>query len=177
MTEKLKFERAPAEGAPTLGVVFHVLLEKDIKETVPRAEVLGYVVDDESEDEEVNGLEKKVESAEKQIERLANFIMGEVPGEPSQSEGPVDCAIRIIETHKKFREGIFSLADFLVKNFGLKNIEELTEGPAQCAIRIIRRFLEDERKVSGTAHYTTAELRQLLQDLTNDEPSTSGNGH
>lgn len=31
-----------------------------------------------------------------QIERLASFIMEHVPGEPSQSEGAVDCAIRII---------------------------------------------------------------------------------
>jgi hypothetical protein len=36
------------------------------------------------------------ESAEQQIERLAKFIMAEVPGEPSQSEGAVDCAIRLI---------------------------------------------------------------------------------
>lgn len=34
------------------------------------------------------------ESPKKQIERLANFIMEEVPGEPSQSEGAVDTAIR-----------------------------------------------------------------------------------
>ena len=32
----------------------------------------------------------------KQIELLANFIMENVEGEPSQSEGAVDCAIRII---------------------------------------------------------------------------------
>lgn len=31
-----------------------------------------------------------------QIDRLAQFIMNEVPGEPSQSEGAVDCAIRVI---------------------------------------------------------------------------------
>jgi hypothetical protein len=59
---------------------------------------LGYVVDDEPKDdgEEVDGLEKKVETAEEQIDRLAKFIMGEVPGEPSESEGAVDCAIRLL---------------------------------------------------------------------------------
>jgi hypothetical protein len=31
-----------------------------------------------------------------QIDKLANFIMNEVPGEPRESEGAVDCAIRII---------------------------------------------------------------------------------
>ncbi len=34
------------------------------------------------------------ESLSSQIDRLANFIMREVPGEPSQSEGAVDTAIR-----------------------------------------------------------------------------------
>lgn len=34
------------------------------------------------------------ETLESQIDRLANFIMAEVPGEPSQSEGAVDTAIR-----------------------------------------------------------------------------------
>ncbi|NAE18275.1 hypothetical protein GUJ16_13440 [Enterococcus hirae] len=32
--------------------------------------------------------------ASEQIKRLADFIMGEVPGEPSQSQGAVDTAIR-----------------------------------------------------------------------------------
>jgi len=36
------------------------------------------------------------ESLRSQIDRLANFIMKEVPGEPSQSQGSVDTAIRII---------------------------------------------------------------------------------
>lgn len=33
---------------------------------------------------------------EKQIDDLANFIMHEVEGEPSQSEGAVECAIRLL---------------------------------------------------------------------------------
>lgn len=36
------------------------------------------------------------EAAEGQIEELANVIMREVPGEPSQDEGAVACAIRLI---------------------------------------------------------------------------------
>jgi len=36
-------------------------------------------------------------TAEEQVERLAKFIMDEVPGEPSRSEGAVDTAIRIIK--------------------------------------------------------------------------------
>ena len=36
------------------------------------------------------------ETAKSQIDRLGKFIMDEVPGEPSRSEGAVDTAIRII---------------------------------------------------------------------------------
>lgn len=35
-----------------------------------------------------------------QINKLADFIMNEVEGEPSQDEGVVDCAIRIIKEAK-----------------------------------------------------------------------------
>jgi hypothetical protein len=34
--------------------------------------------------------------AEEQIDKLARFILRNVPGEPSESEGAVDCAIRLI---------------------------------------------------------------------------------
>ena len=38
------------------------------------------------------------EPLDSQIGRLATYIMQEVPGEPSQSEGAVDCAIRVLRT-------------------------------------------------------------------------------
>jgi hypothetical protein len=38
----------------------------------------------------------KTETCEEQIGRLATFIMNEIPGEPSRSEGAVDCAIRLL---------------------------------------------------------------------------------
>ena len=31
-----------------------------------------------------------------QVERLAKFILDRIPGEPSRSEGAIDCAIRIM---------------------------------------------------------------------------------
>ncbi len=34
-----------------------------------------------------------------QVDRLANFILNEVPGEPSENEGAVDTAIRLIRTY------------------------------------------------------------------------------
>lgn len=41
------------------------------------------------------------ESLNSQINRLANFIMENVPGEPSQNQGAVDTAIRIMEEQLK----------------------------------------------------------------------------
>jgi len=35
-----------------------------------------------------------------QIDQLANFIMAEVDGEPSENEGAVECAIRIMKEQK-----------------------------------------------------------------------------
>ena len=37
------------------------------------------------------------EKLRSQVKRLANFIMANVPGEPSKSEGAIDTAIRIIK--------------------------------------------------------------------------------
>jgi hypothetical protein len=36
------------------------------------------------------------ESLESQVDRLARYIVENVPGEPSESEGAIDCVIRII---------------------------------------------------------------------------------
>lgn len=36
-----------------------------------------------------------------QVDRLARFILAHVPGEPSQNQGAIDTAIRIIETLQK----------------------------------------------------------------------------
>ena len=44
-------------------------------------------------------INRHVPSSRKQVEKLGNFIMGDVPGEPSQNEGAVDTAIRLIKTH------------------------------------------------------------------------------
>lgn len=54
------------------------------------------------------------ETLKSQIDRLARFIMAEVPGEPSESEGAVDTAIRVIRKtlktpNEKDREFIMQL--------------------------------------------------------------------
>ena len=54
------------------------------------------------EKEIVLGILKQLDEPEvnSQIDKLANFIMSEVEGEPSQSQGAVDTAIRIIKSYQ-----------------------------------------------------------------------------
>jgi len=44
-------------------------------------------------------------SAEGQIDLLADYIMAEVDGEPSQSEGAGDCAVRLLTKYRKAIRG------------------------------------------------------------------------
>ena len=44
----------------------------------------------------------KTETLKSQVKRLAEFIMQECKGYPNQSEGAIDCAIRIIKDLKEF---------------------------------------------------------------------------
>lgn len=46
-----------------------------------------------------SGAERMSETAQEQVDRLARFILREVEGEPSESQGAVDTAIRIIREH------------------------------------------------------------------------------
>lgn len=59
------------------------------------------LLEDERLHEELIEVKKERDSFAAQIEQLANFIMHEVPGEPSQSEGAVDAAIRLLRKYKR----------------------------------------------------------------------------
>jgi uncharacterized coiled-coil DUF342 family protein len=41
-------------------------------------------------------VQERVKELESHTAELANYIMAEVPGEPSRSEGAIECAIRVI---------------------------------------------------------------------------------
>lgn len=41
-----------------------------------------------------------------QLDLLANFIMAEVPGEPSRDEGAGDCAIRLIKQYMELLHAV-----------------------------------------------------------------------
>lgn len=40
-------------------------------------------------------------SAKSELDRLANYIMAEVPKEPSRSEGTGECAVRLLTQHRR----------------------------------------------------------------------------
>ena len=44
------------------------------------------------------------ESLDSQVSRLASFIMSEIPGEPSQDQGAIDTAIRLLSRHAEVRK-------------------------------------------------------------------------
>jgi len=46
-------------------------------------------------------------SAQEQIDNLANYIMEFIPGEPSQSEGAGDTAIRLLREYQKVFADIY----------------------------------------------------------------------
>jgi hypothetical protein len=51
----------------------------------------------------------EINALKSQIDKLATFIMQNIPNEPSQNEGAVDCAIRIIKGSRKRFEDINSV--------------------------------------------------------------------
>lgn len=68
------------------------------KETITKlrlhaANYVGAMVEDQNR---LATVERERDALDTQIERLANYIMAEVPGEPSRSEGAVDTAIRVM---------------------------------------------------------------------------------
>lgn len=78
------------------------------------------------------------ESLESQVERLANFIMQNIPGEPSQSQGAVDTAIRLLTALQSEKEAAERERDELraALVLAVKTIEsmvaamETVEGPS-----------------------------------------------
>lgn len=57
----------------------------------------AHLVDFYDEEGGVARLVVKLKCLQDQIDELARFIIEHVPGEPSRSEGAVECAIRIIK--------------------------------------------------------------------------------
>lgn len=76
-----------------------------------------------------------------QIEQLANYIMHEVEGEPSQSEGAVECAIRLLKTFEynwKVMEAAFEQA-----------MTHIPENQNRVRVECMRAARESLRKEKG----------------------------
>ena len=48
-------------------------------------------------------------SAKEQTKLLANYIMAEIPGEPSRSEGAGDCAVRLLKEYRQAMKQIMEM--------------------------------------------------------------------
>lgn len=85
----------------------HGLSSRDARAAIDEARAVlrrpEHVIEDTDENRRiaeraVRGIaEPTPEPLEAQIDRLARFIMEDFPGEPSRSEGAVDCAIRLLK--------------------------------------------------------------------------------
>jgi hypothetical protein len=85
------------------------------------------------------------ESARDQVKRLAEFILKEVPGGPSRSEGAVDTIIRVVRHLQAWKnsgdhalEELQRLSAFLVENFGPQ--VRAGEEAVDSAIRLLRGY-------------------------------------
>lgn len=98
--------------------------------------------------------ERRDMSTNKQIEKLANFILEEIPGEPSESAGAVDTAIRLLK--KKNLENLEDLIEIQCSN-GNWNYDSYMMGMANGML--LSRHIVTGR--SGEVPYMTAPKKWL----------------
>jgi len=74
-----------------------------LEQILKDATVESFEIDTRGEKVTFKGIAKRVfsKAQDPHVQRLAQFIMDNVPGEPSQSQGAVDTAIRIIQEQQK----------------------------------------------------------------------------
>ena len=61
------------------------------------------------------------ENSKEQIDKLANFIMDEIEGEPGKSEGAVGTAIRLLKKLPEHKEEKETLSDKIITQYGFEN--------------------------------------------------------
>lgn len=100
--------------------------------------------------------EGDVSSLAEQVDTLANYIMADVPGEPSQSQGAVDTAIRVMQEMATERTNLGREAGgllFDIPDLGKPSAED-TEKLVSVSAGVldqIRSLLERARDVGGDA--------------------------
>lgn len=78
-------------------------------------------------------MSEQSESPHQQIERLAAFIMAEMPGEPSKSEGAVDTAIRLMGEWKDRAQKLWAIAD------DIDTYDDLAKGNQELYRNLVRK--------------------------------------
>jgi len=99
------------------------------------------------------GLGKQFIALREQVGKLGDFIMANVPGEPSENEGAVDCAIRIIT---QLREQLKEAQEFNSthnRNMWFEECQDLREQLAE---------LGEWVKACGASDLEVLELRDQL---------------
>lgn len=110
-------------------------------------------------DEAQVGLDQVVEAHDRlngQIGQLATYIMDEIPGEPSQSESAVECAIRLLKQWRQDSVTLNSLAHSVAVVLG-----ETDEGTSVVAnpAELVNRLIDDYRCLTEQQATDIAEAR------------------
>ena len=90
----------------------------------------------------------KTETLKSQVKRLAEFIMQECKGYPNQSEGAIDCAIRIIKDLKVFAspnlERVIAFANYFHKEKELmRRTGQMSNGSIMNPRELYQKFFSD----------------------------------
>ncbi len=83
-------------------------------------------------------------SAKHQINLLADYIMAEIPGEPSQDEGAGDTAIRLLKAYNELRPSVRWFAEQMEKK--LKQNDDTKPSWLGMDMSELFRHLEEEVK-------------------------------
>jgi len=93
----------------------------------------------------------------KEIDNLASWLIGNVPDEPSQNEGAVDTAIRVMATMIAERDQLRARVAELQSRIG--DTESL-----RLAQSIVREWLDENGGTTEVSDEDRAELRRIYQE-------------
>ena len=82
------------KGVNEIHVIFKFNTDKEATDFITKVKEWHYGLEEVGEQ-----IKTALKQTDGQINELANYIMNEVEGEPSKSEGAVDCAIRLLKKH------------------------------------------------------------------------------
>ena len=104
-------------------------------------------------------LEKENKRLLGQINKLGDFILSEVEGEPSQSEGAVDVAIRLLKENKELKEDNDVLR---TDNFLLQEKRALQETMTHSQRKENKRYREVLESILYSEYQTDPSWNQML---------------